>query len=248
MVIIPAVDIKDGRCVRLRQGDMNHETCYADDPVDMARVWQQQGAQYLHVVDLNGAVAGTPKNMTHTLAIAKALSIPIQVGGGIRNLETIQTYLSQGIQRVVLGTAALNNPDLVKQACNLFPGRIVVGVDVKQGKVAVQGWMDVSDRSAETLLGALANWGVAGVVYTDISRDGMLEGPNVEALAMAVQWASCPVIASGGVTTLDDLERIKRVGDGISGVIIGKALYEGTLDLPSANRIASSTHPEAPRC
>ncbi|NKB80957.1 MAG: 1-(5-phosphoribosyl)-5-[(5-phosphoribosylamino)methylideneamino]imidazole-4-carboxamide isomerase [Nitrospirales bacterium] len=248
MIIIPAVDIKDGRCVRLRQGDMNQETLYANNPVAMAIAWEQQGAECLHIVDLNGAVEGIPKNLDQLTAIAKMLSIPVQVGGGIRSLDTIRLYLSHGIKRVVLGTVALTNTELIKQACKEFPGQILVGVDVKQGKVAVQGWTDVSETSPETVFNSLATLGVAGVIYTDISRDGMLSGPNLEALALAIQQSPCPVIASGGITKLDDIMQVKRLGSNISGIIIGKALYEGTIDLPSAIQAASSALKEDSAC
>ena len=234
MLVIPAIDLKDGRCVRLRQGDMAQETTYSDDPTAMARQWEALGAQRLHVVDLNGAVNGNPHNMEHVRAIAAAVSIPVHVGGGIRSLAVVKDYFSHGVSRVVLGTAALENTAFLAEACACFPDKIFVGVDVKQGKVALHGWTNLSDSTAEHVLGSLKEYPLAGVIFTEISRDGMLEGPNVPALRDAVRASPVPLIASGGITRVEDIRAIKRLGHKIIGVIVGKALYEGTLDLPAA--------------
>lgn len=234
MMVIPAIDLKDGRCVRLRQGDLAQETTYSDDPAAMARQWEALGAQRLHVVDLDGAVNGKPHNMEHVRAIAAAVSIPIQVGGGIRSLAVIKEYFSHGVSRVVLGTAALENSMFLAEACDCFPDKIFVGIDVKQGKVALHGWTNLSESTAESVLPSLKEYALAGVIFTEISRDGMLEGPNVPALRDAAQASPVPLIASGGITRVEDIRVIKQLGQKIIGVIVGKALYEGTLDLPSA--------------
>lgn len=234
MMVIPAIDLKDGRCVRLRQGDMAQETAYSDDPAAMARQWEALGAQRLHVVDLNGAVNGKPHNMDHVRAIAGAVSIPVHVGGGIRSLDVIKDYFSHGVSRVVLGTAALENTAFLADASERFPDKIFVGVDVKQGKVALHGWTNLSESTAEPVLASLKAYPLAGVIFTEISRDGMLEGPNVPALREAVEASPVPLIASGGITRVEDIRAIKELGPKIIGVIVGKALYEGTLDLPAA--------------
>jgi len=248
MVIIPAIDLKDGRCVRLRQGDLNQETQYSQDPPAMAVHWASQGASCLHVVDLNGAVDGTPKNMEQVLAIAASISIPVQVGGGIRSMETIRTYLSQGVQKVVLGTAVLDNVALLKQACEEFPGRIIVGIDVKHGKVAVRGWTNLSDVTQTQIFQTLRPYPVAAVIFTEISRDGMLEGPNLSALAQAVHDCPFPLIASGGVTRLEDVQAVKALGEKVIGIIVGKALYEGALELSAAVRVAGGSAAERSTC
>lgn len=234
MMVIPAIDLKEGRCVRLRQGDMNQETAYSQDPAAMARQWEQLGAPRLHVVDLNGAVNGTPENMEHVCAIAKAVSIPIQVGGGIRSLDTINAYVAQGVSQVVLGTAALENPAWIADACARFPDKIFIGIDVKEGKVAMHGWTNLSESTPDQVFASLKAYPIAGVIFTEISRDGMLAGPNVSALRQAVQASPVPLIASGGITRVEDIRAIKQLGQKITGIIIGKALYEGTLALPAA--------------
>ncbi len=234
MMVIPAIDLKDGRCVRLRQGDMTRETTYSHDPTAVARQWEALGAPRLHVVDLNGAVNGSPHHMEHVCDIAGAVSIPVQVGGGLRSVAAIEAYVSRGVRQVVLGTAALENPSFLAEACERFPDTIFVGVDVKQGNVAVRGWTALSDSTPDRVLASLAAYPVAGVILTDISRDGMLEGPNVEALRHAVRACPVPLIASGGVTRVEDIRAVKQLGGKIAGVIVGKALYEGALDLPAA--------------
>lgn len=239
MQVLPAIDLKDGRCVRLRQGDMHQETVYSSDPANIAVQWQGQGASYLHVVDLNGAVEGRPANLPQLEAILNAVSVPIQVGGGIRSIETICKYLERGVARVVLGTAALEDRQLVEDACQKFPGRILLGMDARNGLLALRGWTDLSEVKAADLLASLAAYPLGGVVYTDIARDGMLGGPNLSALQEVAQASPVPVIASGGVTSIDDIYALKRLEPAIAGVIIGKALYDGKLELASAIRAAA---------
>lgn len=234
MLIIPAIDLKDGRCVRLRQGDLQAETVYSEDPTAMALQWEATGAKRLHVVDLNGAVEGRPKNGAGIEAIVKSVSIPVQVGGGIRDVETVRRYLEGGVSRIVLGTAVLQNRDLLERACGMFPQRILAGIDARNGRVAVRGWTSVSDTLAVDLLKSLADYALAGVIYTDISRDGMLGGPNLAALQDIVERSPVPVIASGGVTSLEDLRAIQSLGPRLEGAIVGKALYDGKLDLAAA--------------
>ncbi len=240
MLLIPAIDLKDGKCVRLRQGEMSQVTRYSDDPVGMAEQWQNLGARYLHIVDLDGAVEGTPKHLPQIEAIAKKLTIPIQVGGGIRNMETVQAYRSIGVDRVVVGTAALQDSQFLASVAQQFPQKILVGIDVKQGLVAVHGWTTVSTLTPLQVFDSIKDLPLGGIVYTDISRDGMLNGPNISALREAAEISPVPVIASGGVTALDDIRAIQEIGDNISGVIIGKALYEGALDLKSALALVHS--------
>lgn len=231
MIIIPAIDLKDGRCVRLRQGDMAAETVYSSDVAEVARKWQQSGASLIHVVDLNGAVDGEPKNLRQIQSIMKSVTALVQVGGGIRTLETVRQYLHAGVSRVVLGTAAFTNRMLLDQACREFPQRIVLGLDARDGRVAVKGWTAVSDIKAIDLLKELSGCPIASVIYTDIARDGMLNGPNLSALSEIVEFSSFPVIASGGITSLEDLRAIQSLGPKIEGAIVGKALYDGKLDL-----------------
>lgn len=239
MIVFPAIDLKDGRCVRLRQGDLAAETVYSDDPVAMALSWQAQGAPWLHVVDLNGAVDGRPVNLSAIEAIRRAVTMQVQVGGGIRSIETVRTFLGAGVTRVVLGTAALTDRAFLETACREFPGRIVVGVDARNGKVAIKGWTSVSDVSAIDLIAGFAGLPLAAVVYTDIARDGMLSGPNLDALREVLQHAPCPVVASGGVTRLDDLVAIKALGARVEGAIVGKALYDKKFTYPEALRVVS---------
>ena len=240
MLLIPAIDLKDGKCVRLRQGEMSQVTRYSDDPVGMAEQWQNIGARYLHIVDLDGAVEGTPKHLPQIEAIAKKLTIPIQVGGGIRNAATVQAYRAIGVDRVVVGTAALQDSKFLASIAQQFPQKILVGIDVKQGLVAVHGWTTVSTLTPRQVFEAIKELPLGGIVYTDISRDGMLNGPNISALREAAETSPVPVIASGGVTALDDIRAIQEIGDNVSGVIIGKALYEGALDLKAALALVHS--------
>jgi phosphoribosylformimino-5-aminoimidazole carboxamide ribotide isomerase len=234
MLVIPAIDLKDGRCVRLRQGDMAAETVYSDDAAEVALRWQESGASLIHVVDLNGAVDGEPKNLAQIESIMKSVRTPIQVGGGIRTLDTVRRYLNAGVSRVVLGTAALTNRVFLEQACQEFPRRIVLGLDARDGRIAVKGWTAVSDVKAINLLKDVSGCPIGAVIYTDIARDGMLNGPNLSALEEVVEFSSFPVIASGGITRLEDLRAVQSLGPKIEGAIVGKALYDGKLDYRAA--------------
>jgi phosphoribosylformimino-5-aminoimidazole carboxamide ribotide isomerase len=235
MIVIPAIDLKEGRCVRLEQGLMEKDTVYSDDPAAQARAWQEQGGELLHLVDLDGAFAGVPRNREAIAAIVAAVDIPTELGGGIRDLETIEAYLQLGITRVILGTAAKENPALVAEACRLFAGRIVVGIDARGGKVAVRGWSDVTEKSAVELAREMQGYGVEAIIYTDIARDGMMQGPNIEATRQLAEAISIPVIASGGVSSLKDIENLMAIeSSGVVGVITGKAIYTGALDLRAA--------------
>jgi phosphoribosylformimino-5-aminoimidazole carboxamide ribotide isomerase len=239
MLVIPAIDLKDGRCVRLRQGDMAAETIYSEDVPSVAGRWQQQGARLIHLVDLNGAVEGEPRNLAQIEAIIKTAKVSVQVGGGIRNIETVRRYLDAGVARVVLGTAALTDRAFLEQACKEFPRRILLGLDARDGKVAVKGWTSVSDTKAIDLLKDLAGYALGAVIYTDIARDGMLSGPNLVALSEVVERSSFPVIASGGITCIEDLNAIRLLGPRIEGAIVGKALYDGKLDFAKAMQAVS---------
>ncbi|KAA0889146.1 1-(5-phosphoribosyl)-5-[(5-phosphoribosylamino)methylideneamino]imidazole-4-carboxamide isomerase [Oryzomonas rubra] len=235
MIVIPAIDLKEGSCVRLEQGLMDKDTVFNDDPAAQALEWQRQGAELLHIVDLDGAFAGEPKNRSAIEAIIKAIAIPAQLGGGIRDLATIEAYLALGLSRVIIGTAAQRNPDLVKEACRRFPGQIVVGIDAKNGMVAVQGWAEVTDISAADLARKFEGFGVAAIIYTDISRDGMLQGPNLEATRALAEAVAIPVIASGGVSRLEDIRNLMAIEkSGVTGVITGKAVYTGAIKLAEA--------------
>jgi phosphoribosylformimino-5-aminoimidazole carboxamide ribotide isomerase len=240
MIVFPAIDLKDGRCVRLRQGAMDDATVYNDDPAAQARTFEAAGARWLHVVDLDGAVSGQPKNASAVAAILKAVSMPVQLGGGIRDRARIESWLEAGVRRVVLGTAAIANPDLVREAARAHPGRIVVGIDARKGKVAVDGWTRATETTARELADALAGAGVTAIVYTDIDRDGVLGGPNIEATVALAKGLPVPVIASGGVSTLDDIAALRaREKDGIAGVIVGRAIYDGRVDLKRALALAA---------
>lgn len=234
MRVIPAIDLKDGRCVRLRQGDMSAETVYAADASAVARRWSEMGAGLIHVVDLNGAVEGEPRNLQNIESILRVVRAEIQVGGGIRSIDTIDRYLNAGVSRVVLGTAALTDRALLDRACRDYPRRILLGLDARDGYVAVKGWTSVSATKAIDLLKELAGYELAAVIYTDIARDGMLEGPNIPALREVVEWSSIPVIASGGISRVEDLCAIRSLGPRVEGVIVGKALYDGKLDYGAA--------------
>ena len=235
MIILPAIDLKEGRCVRLEQGLMDKDTVYNDDPAAQALLWQEQGGEYLHIVDLDGAFAGIPKNKAAIEVIVAAIDIPSELGGGIRDLETVEAYLDLGINRVILGTVAKENPALVKEACRLFPGQIVVGIDAKDGLVAVHGWADVTTKKATEMAKEMADFGVEAIIYTDISRDGMMQGPNIEATRTLAESITIPVIASGGLSTLDDIRQLIEIeAAGVTGVITGKAIYSGAIDLREA--------------
>lgn len=238
MLIIPAIDLKDGACVRLRQGLMDDSTVYGDNPVEMARRWVEAGTRRLHLVDLNGAFDGKPINGDAVTSIAKAYpDLPIQIGGGIRNLETIEHYINAGVNYLIIGTKAVKDPGFVSEACKAFPGHIIVGLDAKEGLVATDGWAQVSDIKATELAKRFEQDGVESIVYTDISRDGMMQGVNVEQTVAMARASSIPVIASGGITNMSDVEALALVeGEGILGAITGRAIYEGTLDVAEAQR------------
>jgi phosphoribosylformimino-5-aminoimidazole carboxamide ribotide isomerase len=235
MILFPAIDLKDGACVRLKLGLMEEATVFNTDPGDQARSFAAAGAEWIHVVDLNGAFAGKPVNASAVETILKAVKVPVQLGGGIRDMATIEAWLERGVRRVILGTVALRDPSLVKEACKRFPSRIAVGIDAKGGRVAVEGWAETSDLTVLDLAMKFEDAGAAAIIYTDIDRDGVLAGPNVEATAALARAISTPVIASGGVSSLDDLRALKAVaGSGIAGVISGRALYDGRIDLAEA--------------
>ena len=235
MIIIPAIDIKNGQCVRLAQGDFNRVTVYAENPLDMARLWAEKGAQRVHVVDLDGSVAGLPKNAGIVVDIAKSLSLPVQVGGGIRNMETIRYYLDNGVSAVILGTAAIQDEAFVRRAASEYPKRIILGIDALNGNVAVRGWTEKTQLNAVDLAKQYENCGIRAIVYTDIQRDGMEKGVNVAATRELACAVSIPVIASGGVATLADIDRLLAVDDcSFDGVIVGRALYTGAIALEDA--------------
>ncbi len=241
MLLIPAIDLKDGRCVRLKQGDMNDETVFSDDPAAVARQWVEQGARRMHLVDLNGAVAGRPRNESAIRAIVDAVgsTIPVQVGGGIRDLDTIERYLDDGISYVIIGTAAVKNPGFLHDACSAFPGQIIVGLDAKDGKVATDGWSKLTGHDALDLGRKFEGYGVEAVVYTDIGRDGMLSGVNIEATLRLARGLRIPVIASGGFAGIEDVERLCEIEEeGVEGAILGRALYEGRIDFREAQALA----------
>lgn len=237
MNLYPAIDLKDGKCVRLLRGEMSAATVFGEDPAAQARAFEEAGCRWLHLVDLNGAFAGEPVNGAAVEAILAAISVPVQLGGGIRDRATIENWLERGVARVILGTAAVRNPALVREAAHAHPGRIAVGIDARAGRVAVEGWAETTDMKAEDLARSFEDAGVAAIIYTDVDRDGAMEGPNVEATAALARAVSIPVIASGGVSSLDDLRALKASGAPLDGVISGRALYEGKIDLAEAIRL-----------
>ncbi len=240
MELIPAIDLKDGKCVRLRQGAMDDVTIYSDDPVEMARRWVEAGARRLHMVDLDGAVSGTPKNAAAVHAVCEAFpELPVQVGGGIRDEDTVQTYLDAGVRYVIIGTKAVTAPHFVNDLCLEFPGHIIVGLDAKEGKVAVDGWSKLSHHDVIDMAQRFEEDGVEAIIYTDISRDGMMSGVNIESTVALARAITIPVIASGGITNLDDVRALCAVADeGIQGAITGRAIYEGTLDFAAGQKLA----------
>jgi len=242
MLVIPAIDLKDGACVRLRQGEMDRSTVYSEDPAATARRWLEAGAGRLHIVDLNGAFAGRPVNEDAIRAIThEAGDLPVQLGGGIRDLDIIEAHLAAGVRYVILGTAAVRDPDFARRAAAEFPDRILVGLDARDGRVAVEGWAETTDQEVTELGARFEGFGVGAIVYTDIGRDGMLTGPNVEATRSLAGSLSIPVIASGGIHSLEDIRALKTVeADGVIGAITGRALYEGTLDFAAARREAEA--------
>ncbi|MGN8831221.1 1-(5-phosphoribosyl)-5-[(5-phosphoribosylamino)methylideneamino]imidazole-4-carboxamide isomerase [Selenomonas montiformis] len=240
MLIFPAIDIRGGKCVRLLKGDFNQETVFSDRPEEMARQWEKQGAEYLHLVDLDGARAGHPENLETVKRILDSVSIPVELGGGIRTMENIDTVLSLGVQRVILGSVAVKDPELVRQACKKYQERIVVGIDAKDGIVAVDGWGVSGNVDVTTLAKEMKKAGVKTIIYTDISRDGTLKGVNVKATAELARESGVRIVASGGVKSTTDIEALKPYEkDGIEGVIVGKSIYMGTLDLQLAIEIAA---------
>jgi phosphoribosylformimino-5-aminoimidazole carboxamide ribotide isomerase len=247
MLLIPAIDLKDGHCVRLKQGDMEKVTVFSDDPAAQALKWLEAGARRLHLVDLNGAVAGKPKNESAVKAIIRAVGdeIPIQLGGGIRDLDTIERYLDDGLSYIIIGTAAVKNPGFLHDACSAFPGQIIVGLDARDGKVATDGWSKLTGHDVVDLAKKFQDYGVEGVIYTDIGRDGMLSGVNVEATVRLAQALTIPVIASGGVASLKDVEALCAVEhEGIEAAICGRAIYEGQLDFAQAQELADELSQE----
>ena len=241
MLIIPAIDLKDGKCVRLKQGDMNDATVFSEDPGAMAKQWLDQGARRRHVVDLNGAAAGKPKNEAAIKAIFKAVgtSLPIQLGGGIRDLDTIEAYIDAGISYIIIGTAAVKTPGFLQEACTAFQGHIIVALDARDGKVAVDGWSKMTGHDVADLAKKFEEYGVEAVIYTDIGRDGMLTGVNIDATVALARQLNVPVIASGGITDLEDVKKLCAVeGEGIMGAITGRAVYQGTLKFAEAQKLA----------
>jgi phosphoribosylformimino-5-aminoimidazole carboxamide ribotide isomerase len=235
VILYPAIDLKGGACVRLKKGDMEQATVFNTDPGAQAKSFAEAGCQWIHVVDLDGAIAGRSANGAAVEAIIAAAKVPVQLGGGIRDRAAIETWLARGVRRVILGTAALRNPALVREAAKAFPQQVAVGIDARQGKVAVEGWVETSETTAHELAERFEDAGVAAIIYTDIDRDGLLGGPNVEATAKLAGLLSIPVIASGGVSSLDDLAALKALsGSGIEGAIVGRALYDGKIDLRAA--------------
>lgn len=242
MILFPAIDLKDGQCVRLKLGDMNAATVFNDDPAAQARSFEQQGFGYLHIVDLNGAFEGRPVNAAAVDAILKAIRMPAQLGGGIRDLATVEDWLGRGIRRVILGTAAVRDPGFVRDACKRFPGRIAVGIDAKGGKVAVEGWAETSELTAIELASRFEDAGVAAIIYTDIDRDGVLKGLNLDSTAELARSTSIPVIASGGLASIDDVKALLRPEYAmLEGAITGRALYDGRVDPKEALALLAAT-------
>ena len=242
MIIIPAIDLKDGRCVRLSQGRMDQETIYSENPIEMAKHWESKGAERLHVVDLNGAVTGKPFHRSLIEEMVRSLHIPVEIGGGIRDLTTIENYIHSGAEWVILGTAALRNRHLLTEACHQFPGKVILGIDAKGGKVAVEGWKEVASMEAVELARQFEGIGLSAIIFTDIERDGMGTGLNFESTRDLSRSTSIPVIASGGVSRIEDIEHLLELGkDGVIGVIVGRALYTGSIDLEEAIRLAKKS-------
>ncbi|WP_407493225.1 1-(5-phosphoribosyl)-5-[(5-phosphoribosylamino)methylideneamino]imidazole-4-carboxamide isomerase [Pseudooceanicola sp. MF1-13] len=239
MILYPAIDLKDGKAVRLYKGDMEQATVFNDDPAAQAMEFVSAGCEWLHIVDLNGAFAGEPVNAAPVEAILERTKVPAQLGGGIRDMATIELWLSKGLARVILGTVAVENPDLVREAAKAFPGKVAVGIDARNGRVATKGWATETDVLVTDLARSFEDAGVAAIIYTDINRDGAMQGPNVEATAALANAVSIPVIASGGVSSLDDLRALKNCGAPLNGAISGRALYDGAIDLGDALKVCA---------
>ncbi|MEJ1990413.1 MAG: 1-(5-phosphoribosyl)-5-[(5-phosphoribosylamino)methylideneamino]imidazole-4-carboxamide isomerase [Maritimibacter sp.] len=234
MILYPAIDLKDGQCVRLLRGEMDAATVFNDNPAAQAKAFEEAGCEWIHLVDLNGAFAGEPVNAAAVEAILAAINVPAQLGGGIRDMATIEAWLSKGLSRVILGTVAVENPDLVREAAKAFPGQVAVGIDARGGKVATKGWAEETDVEVTDLAKSFEDAGVAAIIYTDIMRDGAMQGPNIEATAALAKAVSIPVIASGGVSSIADLEALKSCGAPLNGAISGRALYDGAINLKDA--------------
>jgi phosphoribosylformimino-5-aminoimidazole carboxamide ribotide isomerase len=242
MLVIPAIDLKDGQCVRLIQGKKDAVTTYSNDPANMAKRWESHGAKLLHIVDLDGAFTGSQKNMSAIMKIRQSVKMPLQVGGGIRNIGTLINLFSAGIDRIIIGTAAIEDPEFLTDSCRKYPGRVLIGIDAKDGMVAIKGWEEVTSISARELAKRLELIGIAGIIYTDISRDGMLTGPNIEAVRDMVASVKIPVIASGGVSNIEDIKSLMKIHN-LWGAITGKAIYSGAMDLREAIKLT-----EGPGC
>ncbi len=238
MLIIPAIDLKDGKCVRLVQGKMENVTVYSDVPASMAKHWEKEGAELLHIVDLAGAIEGKPVNLKSIIDIRTSVSVPIEVGGGIRDMETINKFLSLKIDRVVLGTSVVNDPSLLREACRRFPGKILACIDARDGMVAIKGWKETTEKKAIDFAKGLEDSGARAIIFTDIKRDGMLSGPNIDSIKEFTEKVKLPVIASGGVSSIEDIKALIKLP--LEGVIVGKAIYSGSLDLKEAIRLAKS--------
>jgi phosphoribosylformimino-5-aminoimidazole carboxamide ribotide isomerase len=239
MLIIPAIDLKEGQCVRLSQGQMDRATVYSQNPAEVARRWESTGAQRIHIVDLDGAVSGKPKNKNVIRSIRSAISIPVQLGGGIRDIKTIDEYLAAGIDDIILGTAAIKNPELLEKSCKMFPGKIIIGIDARNDRVSVQGWTEETEISAIDFAQQLDSSAVSAIIFTDIKRDGMLVGPNIESTTQLAKAVAIPVIASGGVSCIEDIKRLLEIESfGVKGIIIGRALYTGDIDLRECIELA----------
>ncbi|MGQ9569980.1 MAG: 1-(5-phosphoribosyl)-5-[(5-phosphoribosylamino)methylideneamino]imidazole-4-carboxamide isomerase [Thermodesulfovibrionales bacterium] len=236
MIVIPAIDLKDGQCVRLFQGRKDVVTRYSNDPVGTAKMWESFGAEMLHIVDLDGAFTGSQRNLDAIIKIRKAVKIPIQLGGGIRTFDNLNKIFSVGIDKVIIGTAAIENPEFVQHSCTTYPGRILIGIDAKDGMLALKGWEEITTVNALELIKKLEFEGIGGIVYTDISRDGTLSGPNINAIRNIVENVKIPVIAAGGISIIEDIKNLMKI-KGLWGAITGKAIYEGTLDLKEAIKI-----------
>ena len=238
MIIIPAVDIKDGQCVRLRQGIASDKTIFSDEPEKMAKKWYELGAERLHVIDLDGAFLGRPKNLNIIERIVREIPIPVEVGGGIRDMGSIRRYMEIGVQYVIIGTAAIDMPEMIKEACDIYPGRIILGIDAKDGQVAVEGWTKGSEATPLEIVQRFEKYSIASIIYTDIKRDGMKTGPNIKAVEELAKSIRIPVIASGGVGSIEDIKGILPLSKyGVEGIIVGRSLYDGDIDLKEALRL-----------